>query len=448
MLKRPLNQTHLWNKTTLTSIFLVANAFVWYYSILIFFQEAVETLSFDPTSTLLIWVTHFSGLIFSAIVGASLAKKVDRAILIIFWIVLSIAASFLLLLLNVSNPLIIVMIGLFLGVALGLGMPACMSLYSDSTPIEKRGRIGGITMLITGIGIFVFSIALQIDEIIFLVAALVAWRIASLIILLLAKSLPRAKDENNSISFKRVLSQKSFLLYFIPWFMFSLVNYLTTPLPNETNGDIYSIYSSLLQIIFMGVFAVLGGFFIDYFGRKRVAIIGFATLGIGTAVLALAPKNVVISYFNAAIDGVAWGFLLVLFILTVWGDLSNNSRSDKYYAIGVLPFFISKLLETTVGEYLGPLISSDGNNAYAFFSFTAFFLFLAVLPLVYAPETLPEKTMKDRDLSSYVEKAKKIVEKEDAKKKNKADKKDEHSSKGIQESSEDEKARKLAEKFY
>ena len=445
MLKTPINQTHLWTKTTLTSILLVANAFVWYYSILIFFQNAVTTSSsLDSTSTLLIWGTHFSGLIFSAIAGASLAKKIDRSILIIFWIALSIAASFSLLLLNISNPLIIVMIGLFLGVALGLGMPACMSLYSDSIPIEKRGRIGGITMLITGIGIFVFSIA-QIDEIIFLVVALVAWRIASLIILLLAKSLPRAKDENNSISFKRVVSQKSFLLYFIPWFMFSLVNYLTSPL--STTGPNVYIYSQLLQIIFMGVFAVLGGFFIDYFGRKRVAITGFATLGIGTAVLALDPGNVVISYFNAAIDGVAWGFLLVLFILTVWGDLSNNSRSDKYYAIGVLPFFISKLLETTVGEYLEPFISSNGNNAYAFFSFTAFFLFLAVLPLVYAPETLPEKTMKDRDLSSYVEKAKKIVEKEDAKKK-KADKKDKHSSKGIQESSEDEKARKLAEKYY
>jgi hypothetical protein len=39
------------------------------------------------------------------------------------------------------------------------------------------------------------------------------------------------------------------------------------------------------------------------------------------------------------------------------------------------------------------------------FSFASVFLFLAVLPLIYAPETLPEKTMKDRDLKSYIEKA-------------------------------------------
>ncbi len=49
------------------------------------------------------------------------------------------------------------------------------------------------------------------------------------------------------------------------------------------------------------------------------------------------------------------------------------------------------------------------------FSFASVFLFLAVLPLIYAPETLPEKLMKDRDLKSYVEKAKKKAQKESGK---------------------------------
>jgi hypothetical protein len=49
--------------------------------------------------------------------------------------------------------------------------------------------------------------------------------------------------------------------------------------------------------------------------------------------------------------------------------------------------------------------------AYAIFSVASFFLFLAVIPLMFAPETLPEKTLKERELKQYVEKAKKTKEK-------------------------------------
>jgi hypothetical protein len=36
---------------------------------------------------------------------------------------------------------------------------------------------------------------------------------------------------------------------------------------------------------------------------------------------------------------------------------------------------------------------------------------LAVLPLMYAPETLPEKRIRERELKQYIEKAKRIREK-------------------------------------
>jgi hypothetical protein len=47
----------------------------------------------------------------------------------------------------------------------------------------------------------------------------------------------------------------------------------------------------------------------------------------------------------------------------------------------------------------------------AVFPLTCLFLFLAVLPLIYAPETLPEKELKERELKQYIGKAKKIKEK-------------------------------------
>jgi Sec-independent protein translocase protein TatA len=88
--------------------------------------------------------------------------------------------------------------------------------------------------------------------------------------------------------------------------------------------------------------------------------------------------------------------------------------SSKYYAIGVLPFFVSKFLALTVGKDMSSFILNIASEN-GLFSFLAFFLFLVVLPLVYAPETLPEKIMKDRDLQSYVDKAKKKVQKQSEK---------------------------------
>jgi hypothetical protein len=72
---------------------------------------------------------------------------------------------------------------------------------------------------------------------------------------------------------------------------------------------------------------------------------------------------------------------------------------------------------------------------------------------MYAPETLPEKVMKERDLKSYVEKAMKKVQTE----KVKADQQEPEPSKETGEDSdakpqkdegEYEEAQKLAEKYY
>ena len=72
---------------------------------------------------------------------------------------------------------------------------------------------------------------------------------------------------------------------------------------------------------------------------------------------------------------------------------------------------------------------------------------MAVLPLIYAPETLPEKNIRDRDLKNYIEKAQKLVAKETSSEedKNKNREKEEDSEES---SEENDEARKLAEKYY
>jgi hypothetical protein len=70
-----------------------------------------------------------------------------------------------------------------------------------------------------------------------------------------------------------------------------------------------------------------------------------------------------------------------------------------------MPFLLSNLISALVRPFVEvvPITAS--------FSLASFFLFLAILPLLYAPETLPEKVMKNRELKSYIEKAQKAKEK-------------------------------------
>jgi hypothetical protein len=64
-----------------------------------------------------------------------------------------------------------------------------------------------------------------------------------------------------------------------------------------------------------------------------------------------------------------------------------------------------------LSSFMYSFISQIFSETVQIFTFASFFLFIAILPLVYAPETLPEKIMKEKDLKFYVEKAQKIAQK-------------------------------------
>jgi Sec-independent protein translocase protein TatA len=130
----------------------------------------------------------------------------------------------------------------------------------------------------------------------------------------------------------------------------------------------------------------------------------------------------------------------------LWGDLAQNRNSDKIYFLGVLPFVSSYFIELVFSPILVDILPST------IFSFASVFLFLAVLPLIYAPETLPEKLMKDRDLKSYIENAKKKAQKESdnvhKKEKPNANNNDDEKPSKSEEDKEYQDAVKLAEKYY
>jgi MFS family permease len=390
-------------KTTLGIIFLVSNAFAWYYVVINFLSDILK----DNPLASWVWLVHFCGIIFSALLGTYLTKKVGgRSRFLTLWMILGIISSFAVMLVSIADISIIVLTSLFLGISLGLGMPNCMGYFNDYVSLENRGKMAGIIILFSGIGMLGLGLFLSYG-ITVVSFVLILWRTLALAVFRFAP-LPREdqKKQIDKSSYRSIFSKQSFLLYFVPWVMFSLVNYLATPIVADIIEEGFFAILIMIQTGLTAVFALIGGLFVDSIGRKRVAMIGFAMLGIGYAVLGLYPYETFSWFFNIVTDGIAWGLFFVTFVVTIWGDLSYTEPSDKYYAVGVLPFFISKLLELLIGSNLSALVTPT-----ALFSFIAFFLFIAVLPLVYAPETLPERKIRERELKNYIDKARKTKEK-------------------------------------
>ena len=388
------------SRFALTNIVLISNALIWYsfaFSIL---------KSITNEITLLMWTVHFVAATFSAIVGAALTDKIHkRTTFLVFWMAFGIISSLILMFVSPIRTLDVLAIFFLFGVSFGFGLPVSMGYFADSTIVENRAKLGGLILCINGLGAFLFGIT-AIDDITLQALTLATWRGFGLMIFLIIKPLKEIEGKQKSISFVSILSQRSFILYLIPWIMFSLIAYLGLPVQlNILDPDLVKLFS-IIENILAGAFAIVGGFLSDVVGRKRIAMTGFVMLGLGYAILGIYPENLLSWYFYTLVDGVAWGIFYVIFIFTVWGDLSYGTSSDKYYALGGLPFFISNFLRFIIGSLIAETVS-----AHAIFSLTAFFLFLAVLPLVFAPETLPEKKIKERELKQYVEKAKKIKEK-------------------------------------
>jgi len=91
--------------------------------------------------------------------------------------------------------------------------------------------------------------------------------------------------------------------------------------------------------------------------------------------------------------------------MVIWADLAGNRLKEKYYLVGILPFLISAYLQMLFTPYAELIAVS------AAFSLASLFLFLAVLPLLYAPETLPERVIRKRHIQKYLEDVKKVKKK-------------------------------------
>jgi len=373
----------------------------WPLSILIYQKLGKLLEATCPSANLVASASYYTLVILSSLVGATLGRRIRRLSFLYYWMIAGAVLSWLPILLKDIHELsVVIFSSSSLGFAFGIGMPTCLAFFSESVHIENRGSTSGLVFLLSNIAIVSLSIFLRDAELSTVALTAGAWRVVGLALLIFLKPKEDVKIEGEkNVPFSLVFENKQFLLYFIPWLAFCLIDWFEKPIRELVFGEqVASLNITGLAIT--SICSIVGGLLCDKIGRKLTVLYGFISIGIAYAVLSIAPNNSMVWYFYIVIESIAWGFFYPIFIIVLWGDLSASYRSEKYYAIGNIPIFIIGIVEMLARPYV---LQIPANAA---FSLAAFFLFLAVLPLIYALETLPEKTMRDRELREYIAKAK------------------------------------------
>ena len=438
----PLKSSRFSLTNASVSSFLLVNGFVWYLCAFKFLQDTINLKGISSDLSLLVIGVNFLAFIFFGFLTTWLINRFsDRKKWLKYWLIAGLFVSAIFFFLNSADFITLTLLGCTIGAYFGLGMPVVAGYFTACTEPKNRAKFGGAVILLLVVSVPTLTI-IGASETYLTPLVLGLWLVIGLG--LLSFKAPESKAEpKNRASFRSIFSNRSFLLYILPWLMFSLINDLASQVISNSFSGFPSFFSQgyvVFTNVLAGICALAFGFLADKKGRKRLALVGFALLGTAYAALGLFNGNYAVAWFYAITDGVAWGAFTMLFITTLWGDISQGKNGEKYYLLGILPYLFSVFAGDSMGAYLAQnnLISET-----TVFSFAAFFLFAATLPLFYAPETLPEKVIKDLDIMSYVEKAKKKAD-EGTKKTRKED----NSNTSIEDDKSYEEARKLAEKYY
>jgi len=397
----------LFQREFLSVLIVVVNAFSWYFPLYLLFQSLLENFQMDSTLLLMAFGVQFAAAICSAIIGTAVVKRFpSRDTFLSAWMFVGIIASTLMVTLETFNMTYILLVSFLLGFSLGLGFPSCLAYFGDHSTVENRGWLGGVTFFVAGFCILFIGLIVSFSTLLIGAMTLAVWRGIGLLLFLLTRTKKDiSKEKALEISYRSVLLDRSFLLYFIPWVMFAMINFLETPIIHLVFGKELVSLIQLAEFGMGGCVALLCGRFADSVGRKRVIIVGFIMLGIGYAMLGFFQGITLFRYLYIIMDGVAWGIFLPMFFLVVWSELAGNRIKEKYYLIGLVPFLIASYSLILFTPF------ATGVEVSAAFSLASFFLFIAVLPLLYAPETMPEKKIELKRLRKFADDAKKAKEK-------------------------------------
>lgn len=389
---------------------LLINVFIWWYITRIALEKMLSVVSAGENQLLTTWAVYYVAVISFGFLGAVLAGKTIRLKLLQIWIIFGTITSCLPIFTGSSLSEFIIFTALLFGGSFGFGMPSCLAYFGDSVMIEKRGSRAGAIFLSTNLAAACFIMILQLFNFGLVAIAIIAtaWRGLGLVVFIGATSEEKLdRAQKSTVSLRSLFKNRALMLYMLVWLLFCLIDRFEKPIFAAFFKEVYHV-QFFVEPIIGSASAFIGGVLMDFKGRKHMAMYGFVILGLAYAIIGI-TSSLHSFYFHMVMDAIGAGILWVNFILVIWSDLALDKPKEKYYFVGSMPFFITDIFRLIISSML--TVEELNRLAYASFSIASFFLFLAVIPLFYAPETLPEKALKEKELKDYIKKAKRVREK-------------------------------------
>ncbi len=384
-----------------TSLF--SSSFAWFF---VFYRYSDELLA-PGLLPYTFW--HILGLILlllsiaiSALIGSVAAGKINRRKFVFLWLVTGILASVPILFFHGKEYLVIW--GTVAGLSFGFGFPSCQAYLAESTIPEERGRVAGLGILVTFIlVIFAFLLkAVFILEATSLLLLLIGIRSLGFLSFLLD---PIERVENEAKPWRVVLGSRDFNFYLLAFILFliaaGLVSLLWQAVPSTEEYEAASESGQVLRLLVLCVSAIIAGVAADRVGRKKPIVFGTIMLGVAYAIVGL--FTTADTFFATLIlSGLAWGIIMVLY-LVIPGDLAFPGSTERFYTVGwVLPLML----------YIGVEGSGSLIGVYPidiFSTILSIILFVSVLPVLFAVETLSESKIRERKIREHTEKVGKII---------------------------------------
>ncbi|KON33484.1 MAG: hypothetical protein AC479_04360 [miscellaneous Crenarchaeota group-6 archaeon AD8-1] len=425
----------------LSIILLISGSFAWF----LLYQFYLDNIFINFTQNLF-WIEIgkilFYGFgFFSAIIGFILSKRVNQRTILWTWITLGVISSALIALFHGQEFTII--FGILLGFSFGLGLPSSLAFLADSTTIEERGRVSGLTIFATFLLAFFTLVIISLlgSGILLMIFFAVTLRSVAFLALIIDKSpkkeyainelekwmsslaekqksevaviagektftplelIEASKDKKNPYgkdiinmfnnyrieldkkknSFLIRVGLKEFSYYLFPFVIFVLVSAFVWNFFSQNVAHLFAItLVTIVHYLFIAIFGFIWGILIDRIGRKNPLIIGITILSIIFVLFSFSISQTILLIYLLA-SGIAWALFLTTYIC-IPADLSVYGLREKFYTlITVLPLIVLFFLSIL------DLLTITNIPVVYLFQILSLILFISLIPLLKAKETI------------------------------------------------------------
>jgi MFS family permease len=382
-------------KSILAFLLLYFASANWYTVITKMLLSSVEGASFT-------WVSFgFDFLIaLSMLAGGLLIKNRNRLEFLRISAILCIALTLVFPLATTSDSVTLLII--LLGVPGGSASLALAILFAERTSPKERGRLSGAMVA--------FSIFTSPALIALCSEFGLAWTLGTLvflnfIVVVLSFAVPDLA-QNQATKQTGLGFGRNYLLYLVAWIFVSLVNGFFSPILNvyyKVSFQQTMQFGPVLEYVAACVSSLVGGYLMDWYGRKPFLLLGIALFGVSASLTALASNSITLSLIWIS-SGCVWGMFLSTFYLFIWSEATTGEASAFAYSLGLMIFHMTRSL----GSLTAPYPSQFNITELALMS--SGLLFLGALPLMAAQETLPSEERQALRFTRYLRKLREEVE--------------------------------------